>query len=160
GILTTMRVRESVNGGATWMPSARIDDGPAAVNWSLVTSNMFPNMGDYSQLITDGGNVHAIWADGRDGTPDPYYARLVNPAVGVPPAAPQALSVRGLGFGPDGGIRARITTPGGSEARLELFDLAGRRLAQAAVAGGSVLELELGRGLAPGVYLLRLGRDG
>src|SRR5262249_50280282 len=34
GILTTMHVRESVNGGATWMPSARIDDGPT-VNWNL-----------------------------------------------------------------------------------------------------------------------------
>jgi hypothetical protein len=160
GILTTMRVRETVNAGATWIPSARIDDGPP-VNWSLVSSNMFPNMGDYSQVVADGGSVHAIWADGRDGSPDPYYARLVNPSVGVAPE-PRALAlrVRGIGTGAGGSVRALVTAPGSGEAHLELFDVTGRRLAELAIAGGSPREVDLGRGLPSGIYLLRASQQG
>ena len=160
GILTTMRTRQSWNFGANWLPSTRIDDGPP-VNWSLVASNMFPNMGDYSQLVADGGSWHAIWADGRDGTPDPYYARLVNPTVGVPPVAPPlALAVRGLGAGPGGSVRARVTTSDAGAARVELFDLAGRRLDEQSVPGGGEREVALGAGLAPGVYLMRVSQQG
>jgi hypothetical protein len=160
GILTSMRLRESVDAGAHWLPSFRIDDGPA-VNWNLVSSNILPNLGDYSQLVADGASVHAIWADGRDGTPDPYYARLTSPSVGVPPLeSPVALSLRGLGAAPGGAIRARVSSPAGGEGVLELFDVSGRRLASQAFAGGSTRDVELGGALASGVYLLRASQHG
>src|SRR5262249_16857217 len=95
GILTSMRTRMSGDGGGTWSPSQRVDDAPA-VNWNLVQSNMFPNMGDYSQVISDQGAVHAVWADGRGGTPDVYYARIADLPLGVPPAARPALSLASL----------------------------------------------------------------
>lgn len=159
GILTSMRVRESVDGGLHWQPSVRIDDGPN-VNWNLVASNMFPNMGDYSQLVADGGNVHAIWADGRDGTPDPYYAQLVSASVGVPPLAVGALAVRGLGVGPGGSVRALISLEGSEPARVELFDVLGRRLAEQSIEGAPRREVTLGSDLPAGVYLVRATQGG
>jgi hypothetical protein len=105
--------------------------------------------------------VHAIWADGRDGTPDPYYARLTSPSVGVPPLeSPVALSLRGSGAAPRGAIRARVSSPAVGEGVLELFDVSGRRLASQAFAGGSTRDVELGGALASGVYLLRASQHG
>ena len=159
GILTSMRLRLSVDGGEHWTPSVRIDDGPL-VNWNLVTSNMFPNMGDYSQIIADGASVHAIWADGRDGTPDPYYARIVSPNVSAPPPETASLSVRGLGAGPGGSVRVLVSAGGAGAARVELFDLLGRRLASEPLEGAAAREVTLGRDLASGVYLVRVSGPG
>jgi hypothetical protein len=33
-------------------------------------------MGDYSALVSDGLNVYANWADGRQGTPDSWIAKI------------------------------------------------------------------------------------
>ena len=55
-----------------------------------------------------------------------------------------------------------FSLPDGAPARLEAYDLAGRRVAAREVGplGGGSHEVRLGegRGLAPGVYLLRLTR--
>jgi hypothetical protein len=57
----------------TFVPGGKINDGPA-INWSNVASNLAPNMGDYSNLVADGLNVYANFADGRQGTPDSWVA--------------------------------------------------------------------------------------
>ena len=51
----------------------------------------------------------------------------------------------------------RFSLPGGAPARLELLDVAGRRIAPHEVgAGQHTLDLGEGHRLAPGLYLVRL----
>ena len=155
GILTTMRARISVDGGEHWSASERVDDA-APVNWNLVTSNMYPNMGDYSQLVADGTDVHAVWADGRGGTPDAFYARITNLGLDAPPPLPSRLALSAYGPGASGAARVRLADSGVGTIRLELFDVLGRRLdARVEPAQGAPRDVELGRGLGPGVYLVR-----
>jgi hypothetical protein len=155
GILTSMRARISPDGGANWIASERVDDA-APVNWNLVTSNMYPNMGDYSQLVSDGSAVHAVWADGRDGTPDVYYSRITNLGLDVPPSVRGNLVLACLGPATGGVVRVRLTDPGSGEVRLELFDVLGRRLEARTEPGqGAPHDVDLGHGLSPGIYLVR-----
>ena len=61
-------------------------------------------------------------------------------------------------------LRVAFSLPDGSPARLELFDLTGRRITAREVgelgAGGHLVSLAQDRSLPPGVYLLRLTRGG
>ena len=75
GINTDIYYARSSNGGVTFLPSVKVNDGPP-VNWSLVSSNLAPNMGDYSNLVADGCDVYANFADGRQGTPDSWVATI------------------------------------------------------------------------------------
>ena len=60
------------------------------------------------------------------------------------------------------GLSAAFSLPDAGAARLELTDLAGRRILARDVgtlgAGEHVVDLAEGRRLAPGIYLLRLTR--
>ncbi len=83
-------------------------------------------------------------------------------ALAVPPSAPATLA---LAAGPNparGALAVRFSLPDARPARLELLDLAGRRMRSFAVAGaGTHTErLEALGALAPGVYLLRLSQGG
>ncbi|MEQ1833016.1 MAG: exo-alpha-sialidase [Candidatus Eisenbacteria bacterium] len=157
GILTTMRARVSPDGGATWLASERVDSA-APVNWNLVNSNMFPNMGDYSQLVAAGAQVHAVWADGRNGTPDAYHAVLEGLTLDAPGHGTGSFTLRA-------GARARgravVSWSGGADAAvtLELYDVAGRRLARVQPAAGAA-QAELGEGLGAGVYFVRARSGG
>src|SRR5262249_26962036 len=111
GIFTTIRARISPDGGGAWIASERVDDA-APVNWNLVPSNMSPNMGASSQVVADGAAVHAVWADGRGGTPDAYYARLTNLGLDAPPAARTALALASYGPGSSGVARLRLSDSG------------------------------------------------
>lgn len=79
---------------------------------------------------------------------------------------PHALALAGAQPNPsrDGRLRVRLALPAAGEARLEAFDLAGRRVAAREVgalgAGQHVVDLGAPARLAPGVYLLRLVRGG
>lgn len=75
GILTDMYYSRSQDGGATFPASVRINDGPS-LNWSNVSSNLQPNMGDYSALVADGMNVYGNFADGRQGSPDSWFVPI------------------------------------------------------------------------------------
>lgn len=62
-----------------------------------------------------------------------------------------------------GVLRFRVALPGTGPARLDLLDLAGRRISSRPVEGGAGVRLvELGPnpGLAPGVYLARIEQNG
>jgi hypothetical protein len=80
--------------------------------------------------------------------------------VDVPAAAPLALAIRANPT--TRGIEATFSLPDASPARLELFDVGGRRVAAREVgglgAGSHVVTIGDGLRLAPGTYLLRLSR--
>ena len=91
--------------------------------------------------------THAWWADAP---------------VAVPPPALSALA---LAAGPNparGEVTARFALPDARPARLELLDLAGRRVAAREVSGAGAHAERFGDlgALAPGVYLLRLVHGG
>lgn len=79
---------------------------------------------------------------------------------------PHALALAGAQPNPsrDGRLRVRLALPAAGAARLEAFDLAGRRVAARDVgalgAGTHLVDLGGGARFAPGVYLLRLARGG
>ena len=75
GIGTDVYYSRSSTGGVSFLPSIKVNDGPPT-NWSLVSSNLAPNMGDYLALVADGCNVYANFADGRGGTPDSWVATI------------------------------------------------------------------------------------
>lgn len=80
GIGTDVYYTRSGNGGGSWVGSIKVNDGPP-INWSLVSSNLAPNFGDYWNLVSDGCNVYAAFADGRQGTPDAWTALINDCAV-------------------------------------------------------------------------------
>ena len=75
GIGTDIYYARSSTASVSFLPSVKVNDGPP-VNWSLVSSNLAPNMGDYSALVADGCNVYANFADGRGGSPDSWVATI------------------------------------------------------------------------------------
>ena len=75
GINTDIYYSRSSNGSVSFLPSIKVNDGPS-INWSLVGTNLMPNMGDYSALVADGCNVYANFADGREGSPDAWVATI------------------------------------------------------------------------------------
>ena len=82
--------------------------------------------------------------------------------LAAPPPAPPALA---LAAGPNparGALTARFTLPDSRAARLELLDLAGRRVAARDVAGAGdhAESFAEATALPPGVYLLRLAHGG
>jgi hypothetical protein len=70
-------VARSGDGGVTWRETGPVADALTA--WSLVSSNIVPNHGDYVSLIADERGVLPCWADGRNDDPDVYMARLPAP---------------------------------------------------------------------------------
>jgi hypothetical protein len=72
----------SDDGGATWSPGAAIST--VRSDWSIGSSNLIPNQGDYISAFGTPTSVIVAWGDFRRGDPDVYaYA----PAVGSPPVA-------------------------------------------------------------------------
>lgn len=88
----------------------------------------------------------------------------VRPATGVGPVGPSVrLGITQLLPNPTRGrVAATVTLPDAAPAALELVDLSGRRVREFAVAGPGThtMNLELGRGVGPGLYLLRLRQGG
>lgn len=62
----------SGDGGASFNSPVRASD--VSTNWCQVGSNIIPNMGDYIFSVSKGDHVFPVWADGRNGIPDTFYA--------------------------------------------------------------------------------------
>ncbi len=62
----------SGNGGATFNSPVRVSD--VTTDWCQVVSNIIPNMGDYIFSVSKGNHVFPVWADGRNGIPDTFFA--------------------------------------------------------------------------------------
>jgi len=81
--------------------------------------------------------------------------------VGVGEGSPHELALHRLGSGPARGtLSVELSLPDGAPARLELIDIAGRRLAAQEVGtlGVGPHRVEIATGLRSGVYLVRLTR--
>jgi len=128
-------------------------------------------------LVSDGGiGAIGVWDQWLDNLGvDDVRAQRVNPAVaarraGRPmPLGRAALAKTGEvafaleGFRPNpsrGPLTVSLALPAAEPATLQLFDLAGRRVAEREVgtlgAGRHLVRLDPGAWIAPGVYLLRL----
>jgi hypothetical protein len=125
------------------------------------------------RVVTDG--VHQLRFDDTDvvpGTRYDYRLAVQTPrgtgyfgeaSVEVPTA--DRLAVLGMQSGPgDGGLAVRFSLASRAPARLEIMDVAGRRILARDLAGlepGShILTLEGGASLPSGIYLLRLRQGG
>jgi len=65
---------QSLDGGNTFPTLLRVST--ATSNWCTAVSNVRPNFGDYIGSATGGNHVFPVWADGRNGVPDTFYATL------------------------------------------------------------------------------------
>ena len=157
GALSNTRLSRSMDGGRSWQRVGTLSNESS--DWSAATSNIVPNQGDYIGLAVDTLGVSVGWADARGGTPDIYFAHvdparlftLPVPLTGVSLGAPHPNPTRGE-------LRVAYAAMAGVPARIELWDIAGRRLQQQlvpVVAAAAELKLVLPPGLAAGVYLLR-----
>jgi hypothetical protein len=65
---------QSLDGGNTFPTLMRVSTTTS--NWCTAVSNVRPNFGDYIGSATGGNHVFPVWADGRNGVPDTFYATL------------------------------------------------------------------------------------
>jgi hypothetical protein len=74
----------SLDAGATWAGNQRLSTVQTA--WTTVQSNIAPNQGDYNGMHGAADALYT-WADGRNGDPDVFMARLpTSYTVGCPGA--------------------------------------------------------------------------
>jgi len=66
---------ESIDGGATFINTLKASS--ATSNWCTTASNIRPNFGDYIGSASGGNHAFPIWADGRNGVPDTFYATIL-----------------------------------------------------------------------------------
>jgi hypothetical protein len=65
---------QSLDGGATFQTLLNVTT--ATSNWCTAVSNVTPNFGDYIGSTSGGNHVFPVWADGRNGVPDTFYATI------------------------------------------------------------------------------------
>jgi len=63
----------SLDGGKSFESPIKLST--ATTNWCTTASNIIPNFGDYIGATSGGNRVLAVWADGRNGVPDTFYAQ-------------------------------------------------------------------------------------
>ncbi len=108
------------------------------------------------------GSYYKLSAVDLNGNESPFALLGPGQTTDTPLDRPFTLTLEGARPNPARGGRMMVhfALPGDAPARLELFDLAGRRVAERAVgglgAGPHAVELAPGRLLAPGVYVVRL----
>ena len=120
-------------------------------------------------LASDGESGAIVaWEDGRNGTNDIYAQRVLadgylgGGSVDVPGDASLALALDPMRPNPSRGgpLTVQFTLASAGAASIELFDVAGRRMAAREVSslgvGRHALDLREGRRLAPGLYLVAL----
>ena len=151
------------------LENANVDAGTTVLQDPLLDPNFFPSVG--SPCI-DAGATALVW-NGSTVTASPWQGRA--PDLGAKETA--AVLSAGGGRTPDGLSLATprpnpargefavgYTLAGAGPARIELLDLAGRRIAARAVDGGgtgsNVVRFSEARDLPAGIYLVRLAQGG
>ena len=150
GPLQIVRVEASGDVAEGWPGS----DPPEKLAPGVILGYGGPN--NISNIAVDGlGGVVIAWIE----YPEYYAMRFVPPTgtVGVGPAVPAgAISVRAR-FDPAAGVRVSFALDRAGEGRLDLFDMAGRRLASDHVVGASgEITLAGTRRLPAGLCFVRL----
>jgi hypothetical protein len=136
----------------------------ANIPWSPDPVGVVAALAADDSTLFVGGDFHIFSAE-----PRPFLAAVavsgLAPVTGIVPrpAAGPHIALGGARPNPTlAGLSAAFSLPDAAAARLELTDLAGRRILARDVgalgAGDHVVDLAEGRRLAPGVYLLRLTR--
>jgi hypothetical protein len=150
--------------------------GPRAIEWTLSSERDWPGFPNRGVEVVAGGGSQAVriertlpegsldapneltFAAGFSGAPG--YVAIVRHLVRTRPDPPRELAVHVLG--PAAGARARVefTLRDASPARLELLDVAGRRLFTRPVGslgpGIHALDLSEGAEIKSGIYFVRL----
>ena len=123
-------------GGVAFISLQRIGSPPGWTDWTESHPSDYGTWyGDIGLAATDDGNAILFWSQvrGRIG----LFAQQFNSSgavTAVEPGPIAALEPMRLRFVPGAGVRAVITGPVSDRMRIELFDLAGRRLASQAIA--------------------------
>lgn len=142
----------------------------AGASFTLERAGATPGWARIAERVADG--TGALLYEDREVEPGAtYHYRLYggdpagySSALDVVIPARPALALRVQGPQPvAGAARLELTLVSAAPARLEVMDVAGRRLASREVEGGPgavTLRLDAAAGLAPGLYWLRLTQDG
>lgn len=149
------------------LTSAGVAQWSAATKGTAVTTAVGAQTMPVIAAAASGGAILA-WQDDRDGNSDIYAQRVdadgslgtSNVSVAPSPASGLALSLAGENPARARQVLLRFSLAAGGPATLELIDVSGRRVRERALegaAGGTnVVDLAVGEGLAPGLYLARL----
>lgn len=144
-----------------------VSTGHAVPWWNPNASDTGNGQSSVYALTLDGSWLYvggSFWE--MSGLPRPFLVGIEavpQPIVAVPPGADPGAARLALALHPNPAqrsLRVAFTLPDAAAARLELFEVSGRRVVARDVGefgpGAHVLPLGNGMTLAPGVYLLRL----
>lgn len=125
--ISALHYSYSADGGTTWSPNVQVTP-----TWSSIMG--WPNqqkIGDYYDSVSDDTGVDIAYAATFTGQQNVYYLRIPNTVTGVP--EPRESSVLRLDNSPNPfarGTTIRFDAPAaGGHVRVEVFDLAGHRVA-------------------------------
>ena len=142
-----------------------------ARRWTALDTPTHPDPRDFHTMAYDPGGDRFLLFGGNDGHAfaDLWQLSFGNPILLPPPVAIVAgeprLAVSGVSLTPGSSVPLlQMTVPSVAPARLELFDVAGRRLADRSftptAAGRNAIPLAEARGLHAGIYLVRVTQGG
>ena len=152
----------SPDGGANWSTIARRRPNTGSFDWAV--PSVPTDQAKVAVLLESPAETGAI-VEGVLGV-SPAFSIGATVGVGDPAPAQLALAIRGAIPNPvaDGRLRVEFSLRDGSQARLELMDVAGRLLQARQVGtfgpGIHALDLTAARALQPGIYFLRLTQGG
>lgn len=116
--------------------------------------------GDIGLASMEDGGAVLVWSQARDQVG--LFARKFSTygeVTGVPPPTAPVTALRGIRFEGGAGVRATFSTA--SVGRIDLFDLAGRRISTLAVgAGDHEITMPGTSAIASGLYFARLTSEG
>ena len=144
-------------------------DGPQ--RWTSLDTPEHPGPTDFHTMAYDPGSDRFLLFGGNNGQPlgDLWQLGFGNPVLLPPPvslvAGQPKLAVSGVSLAPGSRIPLlQLTVPTASVVRLEMFDVAGRRLADRsftpAAIGRNAIPLAEARALRAGIYLVRVTQNG
>jgi hypothetical protein len=66
----------STDGGSSFSAPEKVTD--VTTNWNVNVSltNIYPNFGDYIGFVSKSNNLSVAWADGRNGLPEAFFAKV------------------------------------------------------------------------------------
>lgn len=142
-----------------------------APRWTQVDAVIHPGPTDFHSMAYDPDRDRFLVFGGNDGQPlgDLWQLSFTNPILLPPPVSIQsgatALAVAGVQLAAGSRVPLlQVTVPSAAAVRLELFDVAGRRLADRsftpAAAGRNAIPLAEARALRAGIYLVRVTQGG
>ena len=139
--------------------------------WTQIDAAIHPGPTDFHSMAYDPDRDRFLVFGGNNGQPlgDLWQLSFTNPILLPPPVSIQAgapaLAVAGVQLAAGSRVPLlQVTVPSASAVRLEMFDVAGRRLADRsftpAAIGRNAIPLAEARALRAGIYLVRVTQGG